>query len=59
MLARLVLDDRSTHLCCGEVVSQTGADKRSGADSDIDVKVVEIDAVESLIKGSDCADFVN
>lgn len=59
MLAGFLLDDCPAHLARGEVVRETRGDESSGADTDIDVEVVEVDAFDRFVEGANRAYLVD
>ena len=59
VLPRLVLDDRPHELGGRQPIGETGSDERPGADPDIDIEVVEVDAVQRLLEGPEGADLVH
>ncbi len=59
VLSGFVFDDGPAHLSGGQVVGEAGGDECPGADADIDVEIVEVDAVEGLVEGPNRTDFVD
>jgi|GEM_PF-7011621 hypothetical protein len=55
----LVLDENPAQLRGGHLVGQVGRHEGPGTDPDIDVQIIEVDAIQSLIKGPKCPHFVD
>ena len=49
MFAGVVSDKNATHVRCGKLVYQWACHNRACTDADIDMEIVEIDALQSLI----------
>jgi hypothetical protein len=59
VLSRFVFDDGSAQLGGREIVHQACGNEGARADTDIDVEIVEIDAVEGLVECADGPDLVD
>jgi len=55
----IVTGENPAHVGGGDVIGKARRDKRAGADTHIDVQVVQSQAPDGLIHGSQCAQFVN
>ena len=56
---RAVIDEQTVHLCRRNAVRERCRDEAARRNTDVDVEVVEIDAVEGIGQRNEGADFVN